>query len=124
MSHVDHILNMQPQMPHVGHVINMYPQVPDINIGTSSLLYEELQLDNSDLWDGHTYPISLFSQTATQEIDVNNIKTSLSYISNFISNRELKNNREENILFLKEFGQIAFDFVSTVFKSGWDCQDH
>jgi len=62
----------------------------------------------------------LFSQTATQEIDVNNIKTSLSHISDFISNRELKNNREKDILFLKGFGQIAFDFVSAIFKGGLD----
>jgi len=62
----------------------------------------------------------LFSQTATQEINVNNIKTSLSHISDFISNKELKNNREKDVLFLKEFGQIAFDFVSAIFKGGLD----
>ena len=69
LPYVDHALNMQPQVPHVGHAINAHSQVPDINIGTSSLSYEELQLGNPDLWDGRTYPISLFGQTATQEID-------------------------------------------------------
>jgi len=49
-----------------------------------------------------------------------NIKTLPTRISDFISNRELKNNKEEDILFLKGFGQIAFDFVSAVFKGGWD----
>ena len=62
----------------------------------------------------------MFSQTTTQEINVNNIKTSLSHISDFISNRELKNNREKDILFLEGFGQIAFDFVSAIFKGGLD----
>jgi len=62
----------------------------------------------------------MFGQTSPQEINVNNIKLSLTHISNFISNRKLKNNRKEDIPFLKGFSQIAFDFVSTVFKSGWD----
>ena len=62
----------------------------------------------------------MFGQTISQEIDVNNIKISLICIFNFISNRELNNNREENILFLKDFGQIAFNFVFSVFKGKWD----
>ena len=62
----------------------------------------------------------MFGQTVSQEIDVNNIKISLICIFNFISNRELNNNREENILFLKDFGQIAFNFVFSVFKGKWD----
>ena len=62
----------------------------------------------------------MFSQVTLQEINVNNIKISLSCISNFISNRELKSNREDNISFLKGFGQVTFKFVSFVFKEGWD----
>jgi len=62
------------------------------------------QLDNPELWDGHTDPILLFGQTPSQEINVNNIKISLPQISDFISNRKLKNNREKDISFLKGFG--------------------
>ena len=115
--HVGHALNMQPQVPHVDQAPNMHSQVPDINIGISSLSYEELQLGNPYLWDGCTNLIFMFSQTATQEINVNNIKISLCCISDFTRNRELKNNREEDIPFLKGFGQIAFDFVFSIFKS-------
>ena len=62
----------------------------------------------------------MFGQTLSQEIDINNIKILLSQISNLIVNRELKNNREEDISFLKGFSQVIFNFVSTVFKDGWD----
>jgi len=62
----------------------------------------------------------MFRQNNTQEIDINNIKISLMHISDFISNREFKNNREKDILFLNSFGQIVFDFVSFVFKGEWD----
>lgn len=60
----------------------------------------------------------MFGQIISQEININNIKISLIHISDFISNKELKNNREEDILFLKGFGQITFDFISSVFKGG------
>ena len=36
------------------------------------------------------------------------------------ANRDIKNNREEDIPFFKGFGQVAFDFVSAVFKSNWN----
>jgi len=62
----------------------------------------------------------MFGQNNTQEIDVNNIKISLMCILDFISNSELKNNKEEDILFLSRFGQIAFDFISSLFKGGWN----
>jgi len=62
----------------------------------------------------------MFSQTTFKEINVNNIKISLIYISDFISNKELKNNREKDIPSFKGFGQIAFNFVSSVFKGGWN----
>jgi len=99
----------------MGHVHNTQSQVPAINGGISFLSYEELQPGNPNLWDGHTNLISIFSQ-----IDVNNIKISLLCISNFIGNRELKSNRENNISFFKGFGQVIFDFVSSVFKREWD----
>ena len=107
-------------MPHVELATNTCPQVPVFNSVSSSLPYVELQPGNPDSWDGRTNLISLFGQNDTQEIDVNNIMISFRCISDFISNRELKNNREEDIPFLSGFGQIAFDFVSFLFKGGWD----
>ena len=105
-------------LSHVSNANNMYPQAFAINSGISSLLYVKLQLDNPKSWDGHTNLISIFRQNNTQEINVNNIKISLMHILDFISNRKLKNNREKNILFLSGFGQIVFDFVSSVFNGG------
>jgi len=42
------------------------------------------------------------------------------HILDFIDNRELKDNREKDIPFLSRFDQIVFDFVSFLFKEGWD----
>jgi len=107
-------------MPHIELAMNMCLQVPVFNSISSSLLYAELQLGNPDSWNSYINLISLFGQNNTQEIDVNNIMISLRHISDFISNRELKNNRKKDIPFLSSFSQIAFDFVSFLFKGGWD----
>ena len=52
-----------------------------------------------------------------QEINVYNIKISLFYIFDFINNKKLKNNREKDISFLKNFSQIVFNFIFTIFKN-------
>ena len=62
----------------------------------------------------------MLGQISFQKINVNNIKILLSCIANFIGNRELKNNRKEDIPFLKGFSQIAFNFVFAIFKGRWD----
>jgi len=51
---------------------------------------------------------------------MDNIKLSLSHIANFIKNHPFKNNRENNILCLEDFGQITYTLVSAIFESSWD----
>jgi len=57
---------------------------------------------------------------STQDIDVNNIKESLSYILDFIADQHIKNNREIDILCLEGFSKVAFKFVKSIYKGGWD----
>lgn len=90
-------------LPYVGHTQTSLPPTPNINCRVSTLPYELCQLDNPKSWNGHTNSIFMFGQTSFQEINVDNIKILLSHIANFISNRELKNNRKEDISFLKGF---------------------
>jgi len=39
---------------------------------------------------------------------------------NFIKNRNLKNNREEDIPSLVDFGQVAWTLISFIYKSSWN----
>ena len=52
-------------LPYIGNANNTCFQAPAINSSVSSLLYAELQLDNSKLWDSCTNPISMFRQNNT-----------------------------------------------------------
>jgi len=52
-------------LPYIGLAYNIYSQVSTINNSVSSLLYEELQPGNFNLWDGYTNPISMFGQNTS-----------------------------------------------------------
>ena len=55
-----------------------------------------------------------------KDTDIDNIKLFLSHITNFIKNHPFKNNREDNILCLEDFGQTTYTLVSAIFESSWD----
>ena len=55
---------------------------------------------------------------STQDIDINNIKVSLSYILDFIADWHIKNNREIDISCLESFSKVAFKFVKFIYKGG------
>jgi len=53
-------------------------------------------------------------------IDMDNIKLSLHSITDFIKNCPLKNNREIDIQYLKDFEQATYSLVLVMFESSWD----
>ena len=57
---------------------------------------------------------------STQDIDINNIKASLSHISDFITDQQIKNNRIIDISCLEGFSKVAFEFVKSIYKGEWD----
>ena len=52
--------------------------------------------------------------------DLKNIKSSLHHIADYIKNRHLKNNREEDIPSLLGFRQAAWTLISAIYGSSWD----
>ena len=54
------------------------------------------------------------------EIDSKNIYTSLLYIANFIRSRKVVKGKANEIPELKGFGKAAWNFVFSIYESGWD----
>ena len=54
------------------------------------------------------------------EIDSINMTALLLYIANFIKNRSVKCNLANNITQLKGFGQTVWQFISSIYKAGWN----
>jgi len=73
----------------------------------SFILYEKAQLTNDNLLNSWLNPISLFGTKKTVLKDLKNIKSLYCYIADYIKDRHLKNNREEDIPSFLGFGQIV-----------------
>ena len=82
--------------------------------------YKNHQLAELNSQDGKVYSLSIFGNNEFLEINSKNILTSLLQIADFIYNRKLKNNIEDDIPALTRFSQAAQSFISSIYKVEWD----
>ena len=85
---------------------------------TTTIPYEDNQPVELNSWDGEAYPLSIFRTIEFLDTDSKNILTSLLRMANFIRNRKLKNNTENDIPALEGFGQAAWSFILPSMKQG------
>ena len=64
--------------------------------------------------------IFLFENQNTITINIKNMEISLMRMTNFIKNRNLKNQKINNILYIAGFGQAAWTSILAIYESGWD----
>jgi len=72
------------------------------------------------LWDRNFSATSLFGTNEFLNSDINNIMCSLKCMACFLRQRNVKERDANSIRQLDPFGESAWDFVSAIFKSGWD----
>lgn len=84
------------------------------------LTYSDDQPTNQNSWNSQLNPILIFETEKSKTTDIDNIKLSLHQITNFIKKHPFKNNRKEDILCLKGFGQAAYSLISAMFESSWN----
>ena len=72
------------------------------------------------LWDSNFCPISLFGIDEYLEDNTKNITCSPLKIMAFIRQHKLENKTAEDILQISEFEFVAWNFLSSIYKSGWD----
>ena len=78
------------------------------------------QATEQDSWDGSFYPISLHGSLEHLLSDSKNIKESLCCITNYIKNKSIDCTKANNILDLNSIGEVAWNFIFTIYKSGWN----
>jgi len=71
-------------------------------------------------WNSEAYPISIFGFMKFLEIDVKNMYTSLLCMVNYIRSRKVKSGSINDVSQLKGFGEAAWNFISSIYKSSWD----
>jgi len=73
-----------------------------------------------NLWDGNFTATSLFSTNKFLQNDVRNMACSLQRMACFLKQRSLEGRDGNNIPQLELFGESTWEFISTIFESGWD----
>ena len=41
-------------------------------------------------------------------------------MTKYIKNKSINHSKTNNILYLSSIGEVAWNFISTIYKSGWD----
>jgi len=99
--------------------------ISDINVSAEPsppevILYSANVPADSSLWDRNFMATSLFGTNEFLNSDINNITCSLQHMACFLRQRNVKDQNANNIRQLDPFGESAWDFISAIFKSGWD----
>ena len=84
-----------------------------------SLSYNINQPTEPNSWDGETYSISIFGFIFIKT-DAKNTYTSLLCMADFIRFRKVDTGVIDNIKELKEFGDAAFNFISSIYEANWN----
>jgi len=82
--------------------------------------YSANVLADPDLWDGNFTATSLFGINKFLQSDVCNMACSLQCMACFLKQRSLEGRNGNSIPQLELFSESAWEFISTIFESGWD----
>jgi len=83
------------------------------------LPYNINQLIEPNAWDSEAHQISIFGIMEFLEIDMKKIFMLLLYMANYIKNKKVEKEKI-NVFKLKGFGEVAWSFISSIYKPGWD----
>jgi len=78
------------------------------------------QLGELKSWNDVALLISLFRTNKFVMIDSNNISMLLFRMANFIRSRTLLGQTKKDILTIIGFGQVAWNFILSIYELGWD----
>jgi len=82
--------------------------------------YSANVLADPSLWDSNFTATSLFGTNKFLQSDIHNMACSLQHMACFLKQQSLEGHDGNNIPQLELFGESAWVFISTIFKSGWD----
>ena len=70
--------------------------------------------------DGNFHSISFYSILEHLSSNFKNIKESLCFMTKYIKNKSIKRNKINDVLDLSSVGEAAWNFISALYKSGWN----
>jgi len=73
-----------------------------------------------EIWNGSFHPIFLHGSIEHIVSDVKNIKDSLKFMAKYISNKQIKPAKADDLMDFNGMGDAVWNFISSVYKSNWD----
>ena len=86
----------------------------------ATIPYSANQPVDPQLWDGNFCPVSIFGINEYLDGDAKNIACSLYRMAAFVRQRKLEDKTTADIPQITEFGFAAWDFILSIYESGWD----
>jgi len=90
---------------------------PFINI---QLLYDPDAPTDSEIWNGRFYPTSLHGSIEHIASNIKNIKDSLKFMAKYISNKQIKPSKANNLDDFNGIGNVVWNFISSIYGYNWD----
>ena len=84
------------------------------------LLYNPDVPTDLEIWNGRFHPISLHRSIKHIASDVKNIKNSLKFMAKYISNKQIKPSKANNLDDFNSIGNAVQNFISSIYKSNQD----
>ena len=84
------------------------------------LLYDLNTPTDPEIWNGSFHPISLHGSIEHIVSDAKNIKDSLKFMAKYISNKQIKPAKANDLMDFNGMGDAVWNFISSVYKSNWD----
>ena len=84
------------------------------------LLYDIQAPTKSELWSKSFHPISLHSLIEHFVSDAKNIKVTLNFLAKYIKNKQVNDNRANQLDDFDRMGDAIWHFISSVYEAKWD----
>ena len=81
------------------------------------LLYDSDMPTDPEVWDGSFHPISLHGLIKHIASDAKNIKDSLKFMAKYISNKQVKPAKANNLDNFNDIREVVWNFISSVYNA-------
>jgi len=124
-SHADLTVNTCPQHDSGNHPTLTPPHSSTSHNNESvfiniQLPYDLNALTNPEIWNGSFHPISLHGFIEYIASDAKSIKDSLKFMAKYISNKQVKPAKANDLKDFNGIGNVVWNFISSVYESNWN----
>ena len=107
------------------HPTSTSPQGSTVHNDENTFINIQLPYDSNtptdpEIWNGRFHPISLHGSIEHIASNAKNIKDSLKFMAKYISNKQIKLAKANDLMNFNGIGNVVWNFISSIYESNWD----